>query len=49
MEKGLVPNKVVPKLRGSVNVWREFVPVVQVRRAEKQSGWERSVCACLTS
>lgn len=29
MEKGLVPNKVVPMLRDSVQLWREFVPVVQ--------------------
>ncbi|KAG1666392.1 hypothetical protein FOA52_006501 [Chlamydomonas sp. UWO 241] len=28
LEKGLVPNKVVPQLRAAVNAWREFVPIV---------------------
>ncbi|KAJ9505501.1 hypothetical protein QJQ45_023785, partial [Haematococcus lacustris] len=32
MERGLMPNKVVPKLRDSVAVWRELVPIVAALR-----------------
>eukprot|EP00198_Chlamydomonas_reinhardtii_P006936 XP_001696272.1 dynein heavy chain 3 [Chlamydomonas reinhardtii] len=32
MERGLVPNKIVPKLRAGVNYWRDLVPLVSALR-----------------
>ncbi|EFJ52773.1 dynein heavy chain 3 [Volvox carteri f. nagariensis] len=32
MERGLVPNKIVPRLRSEVNYWRDLVPLVAALR-----------------
>ncbi|GIL77736.1 hypothetical protein Vretifemale_7224, partial [Volvox reticuliferus] len=32
MERGLVPNKIVPRLRSEVNYWRDLVPMVAALR-----------------
>ncbi|GAX73618.1 hypothetical protein CEUSTIGMA_g1069.t1 [Chlamydomonas eustigma] len=32
MERGLIPNKIVPLLREGINSWREFVPIIQSLR-----------------
>ena len=43
MERGLAPNKLVPRLRGAVDEYRELLPVIQALRnkALKERHWTK--------